>query len=345
MPNAKRIFIVSDLRLDPGQIFKNNPVRLAKGFIRLGHDVRKFSYHETALALSPIKRRSFARLFCKKKTDSLLVRAIENYKPAIIFVTFVRLLDAETIERMRQAAPNAVFIGLDIDAWPQLHPGRIETARKLDILLATNDGEFLQLYREAGVPKCFFMPHTCDPDINRRYDVEEKWKSDILWTGAIQHNPRRFPGEALRYDIVNRLSQMPNCALYACCGRPKVVGFNYLYAISGAHIGLSINADNNTRLYHSNRITHYLAGGTCVLAKSVPDSELLFKDGVHLRYFETDDEFFDLADWYLKHENEREKIAETGMRWTHEQYNGEKIAGYILDLIEKGEYKAPWVTG
>jgi hypothetical protein len=30
------------------------------------------------------------------------------------------------------------------------------------------------------------------------------------------------------------------------------------------------------------------------------------------------------------------------MKWTHEQFNSVKIAGYILDLIEKGKYSAVW---
>jgi hypothetical protein len=30
------------------------------------------------------------------------------------------------------------------------------------------------------------------------------------------------------------------------------------------------------------------------------------------------------------------------MNWVHEQFNGVKIAGYILDVIEKGTYNAPW---
>jgi len=334
--------VVSDLRLDAVQIFKNKTVKLAKGFIRLGHDVRFFSYYETALGLSPIKNRVFARLFCKNKVDKLLTRAIVNYRPDIIFMSFVRLLDAETVERMREAAPKAVFIGLDGDPWPELHPGRIETAKKLDILIAANDGQFLQTYRDAGVPKCFFMPFPCDPDIDHRYDVEDKWKTDILWTGLIRHDPKRYPAEELRYELVSRLSQMPGCAVYGCCGRPHIGGMNYYYAISGARIGLSINADNNVRLYHSSRPTHYLSCGTFVLAKRVPDTDLLFKDGVHLRYFDTVDEFFELADWYLKHEDERKKIADAGMKWAHQQFNCVKIASLILDLVEKGSYDAPW---
>jgi len=342
MPNVKKIFMVSDLRFDAVQMFKNNPIKLAKGFIRLGHDVRQFSYFETAMGLSPLRSRVVARLFAKNKVDSLLAKAIENYRPDIIFISFVRMLDAETIEQMRQAAPKAVFVGFDGDAWPQLRPGRIDAAKKLDILLATNDGEYLQTYRDAGVPKCVFIPNSCDSDIDRRYSVENKWKKDILWTGYIEHNPGRYPGEELRYEIVNRISKMPNCDVYGCCGKPKIGGMDYLYAISGAKIGLSINGDNNVRLYHSNRLTQYLSCGAFVLAKRVPDTDLLFKNELHLRYFDTADEFFELADWYLQHETERKKIADAGIKWTHEQFNGVKIAGHILDLIERGNYSAVW---
>jgi spore maturation protein CgeB len=342
MPKAKKIFMVADLRLDAVQMFKNNPLKFAKGFIRLGHDVRLVSYYEMVLGNSPVKNRTFARLFSKNKTDSQIVKAIKNYAPDVIFVTYVRLLDAEAVEQMRKAAPTAVFIGLDVDPWPELHPGRIDIAKKLDIFMATNDGQFLQTYRDAGVSKCVFMPNSCDPDIDHRYDVEDKWKKDILWTGLIEHDSTRYPGEDVRYQLVSRLANMPNCEVYGCCGKPKIGAMNYLYAISGAKIGLSINADNNIRLYHSNRLTHYLACGTMAIAKKVPDSDLLFKEGRHLRYFDTAEEFFELAERFLKHEDERKKIADDGMKWAHEQFNCVKIAGYILDLIEKGRYSAPW---
>ena len=62
----------------------------------------------------------------------------------------------------------------------------------------------------------------------------------------------------------------------------------------------------------------------------------------HLKYFSSVEEFFDLADWYLSHEAERKKIADAGMKRAHEQFNSVKIAGYLLDLVEKGSYDAPW---
>ena len=339
---AKRILLVCDLLHKPVKMFIHHGPKMAKGFIRLGHDARLFSYTGVLQELSRFKSRTLSRFFYKQKADEVLAADIKAYRPDIVYVCFPRVLNADTVEQMRKAAPNAVFIGFDGDIWPALRGKRIEIAKKLDILVATNDGESLQAYKTAGMPKCVFIPNLCDPDVDHRYDVEEKWKKDILWTGLIMHDRKRYPGEELRYELVSRIAEMPNCAVYGCSGRPQIGGLDYLYAISGAKIGLSINGDNNIRLYHSDRITNYLSGGTFVLAKRVPDTDLLFKDRLHLRYFDTADEFFELAKWHLQHETERKIIADAGMNWTHQQYNCVKIAGYILDLVEKGEYSAPW---
>jgi len=341
MTKPKRIFIISDIKQKAIKTFVDQIPKLAKGFIRLGHDVRLFSYCNVLEQISPLKSKTLSKLLFKSKVDELLADQLKNYKPDIVYINFPRVLDANTIKHMRQAAPNAVLIGDDGDPWPKLKRNRIETAKELDIVIATNDGKFLQDYRDAGVPNCVFMPNLCDPDVDHRYDVPEKWKTDILWTGTTSHHADT--SEWLRKNLVEELAQRKNCSVYGCCGRSQIGGFDYLYAISGTRIGVNVNAVNSVRLYHSDRLTHYLACGTFVLAKRVPDSDLLFKDGVHLKYFDDIDEFFDLADWYLNHETERGKIADAGMHHIHKQFNCERIAKCILDLIETGAYDAPWM--
>jgi glycosyltransferase involved in cell wall biosynthesis len=322
-------------------MFLDQMSKLAKGFIRLGNDVRFFNYGGALSEASPLKSKSFAKRFFKSRVDELLAGQVKNYEPDIVYISFAGALDAETVLHLREAAPNAVFIGSDFDPWPKLRPGKIEIAKKLDILTATNDGEFLQDYIKAGVKRCVFMPNMSDPDVEHRYDVGPEWETDILWTGTAKH--RAGSGQNLREELVNRLVQLSNCTLYGCFGRPQIGGINYLYAISGARIGVSVNAVNSVRLYHSDRLTYYLACGSFVLAKRVPDTDLLFQDGVHLRYFDTADEFFELVEWYLEHEKERKKISDTGMHRAHKLFNCERIAKCILDLIETGTYAPPWV--
>lgn len=340
MQKIKRILIITDISYNPVKMFLNQMHKLSKGFIRLGHDVHVFSYRKALLHKNPLKSKTFSKYFFKSKADNLLIKQIKNYKPDIIYISFARHLDADTIERARVTAPNAVFIGVDADPWPKLHHGKIEITKKLDILTATNDGEFLQDYREAGVKLCVFMPNMCDPDVDRRYDVGPEWKTDILWTGTAKHHAST--SGVLREQVVTELAKRDNCTLYGCFGRPQIGGIDYLYAISGARIGVNVNAYNSVKLCHSDRLTHYLSCGTFVLANKFSGSELLFKNGRHLRYFNDVNEFFDLADWSLNHEAERKKIADAGMHRVHKLFNCERIAKCILDLIEAGTYDPPW---
>jgi hypothetical protein len=338
---AKKILLISDTSYKPVKMFLDQVPKLAKGFMRLGNDIRYFPYNGILRQLSPFKSRRLSTLLYKNKADSMLSTFAANYKPDIVIIGgFPRYFDRVSVDRMREGSPDAIYIGMDGDPWPKLNPGRIETATGYDIMTAFNDGQWLQDYRDAGVPFCVFIPNCCDPDVDHRYDVDEKWRSDILWIGTIRHAINI--GTALRRELVTKLADRENCKLYACLGRPKIGGMDYLYAISGARIGLSISASEPVKLYDSDRLIRLLSCGTLVLARRFPDCELLFEDGKHLRYFDTIEQFFDLADWYLEHEKERKIIADAGMKRTHEQFSGTKIAGYFLELVETGRYTARW---
>lgn len=334
----KKIMLISDSSYKSNKIFRN---RLKKGLIRIGNDVRCLSYNGLLRQLSPFKSRNLSKLLYKTKVDGILSNFAKNYDPDIILVGgFPKFFNLTSVNRLREVVPNAIFVGSEGDPWPKLNPGRIETATGFDILMATNDGQWLQDYRDAGVPFCFFMPNCCDHDVDNRYEVGDEWKSDILWIGTVKHTVNT--GSTFREKLITELAKRENAKLYACMGNPKIGGMDYLYAMSGAKIGLSVSASEPVRLYDSDRLIRLLSCGTFVLARRFPDCDLLFEDGKHLVYFDSIEEFFEKSKWYLENETQRKQIADAGMQWTHEQFNCEKIAGYMSDLVEKGTYQAPW---
>lgn len=340
MQEAKRIFIISDFKDESPKSIRVERRRWVKGFIRLGHDVQRFSYRDILMHYSPFRGRRIAQYFAGKKTNSLLIEHIKQYHPDIVFVYSIKDLDEKTVIAMRDVAPAAVFVGRDADPFPELKPDRLVIVRHMDIMVPSSGGRFLKTYKDTGVPICAFIPCPCDPDIQHPYDVGDQWRSDIIFIGLAEHG--KLPRENERYEIVYKLSKLPNARVYGCFGNPTVDGIEAFYAISGAKIALSINIVNDVRLYHSDRLVNCLSCGTFTLARRVPDTDLLFEDGVHLRYFDSPDEFFRLAEWYLKHDEEREKIARAGMEKAHADFNCAKIAQYVLDLVETGTYDAPW---
>lgn len=340
MQKAKRIFVIADFKDEkPWSIFIDER-RIVKGLIRLGHDVQRFSPRNVMMQCSPFPGKRLAKLFATKRANEILLKQIKYYYPEIVLALTMKFLDPETVHAMHQQAPNAVFVGRDGDPFPEKFPIRIETAKAMDIVIMPSAGRFLKTYKDAGVKCCAFIPFCCDPDVQYKYELEDKWQADIVFTGTAEHT--RLQRNDDRYNIVKRLSQMPSAGLYGCFGRPKTEGLDSFRVLSNAKIGLSINIANDVRLYHSDRFINIPACGTFTLAKKAPGYELLFEDGVHLKYFDTHDEFFQLADWYLKHQQEREKIALAGMERAHSEFNCERIAKLILDLIEKGTYQAKW---
>lgn len=334
-----RVFFVTDTRDLTGQLLLEVVRKHVKGLIRLGHDTQVFSCNH---ALSQVRTSWLGRLgkkVARERARRLLVQQIKRYDPDIVHVSFSKLVDAGLVLLMREAAPRAVFLGIDVDLWPELHRNRVEAAAHLDVLFTTYGPNGQESLRQAGV-KCVFLPNACDPDIERKYCVPERWRSDIIFTGRLRH--KNYPTEQLREDLILRLANWDHAAVYGCCGHDPVVGLQYYYAISGARMALSVNAVNDIQLYHSDRLTQYLACGTAVFSRKVPESEYLFQDGVHLRYFDTVEEFCSLVEQYRKDDVRRAQIAEAGMNWVHQEYNCEKIVQYMLDTVESGSYAAPW---
>ncbi len=340
MKHSKRILIITDQSIKPIKFFIDQMPKLAKGLIRLGHDARIIGYSQLLRSMSSFKSRRLSAYLYKKKADQEIARLAMHYQPDIVYISFAKFVDTKTVEAIGRTCPQAVFIGGEGDPWPSLNPGRIDTAKALDFLIATNNGRFLEEYRAAGVKNCFFMPNICDPDIDHRYTVGDEWKSDILWTGTTSHSAGN--NDCSREDIIKAIEPLPNVRICGCLGQSKIGGKDYLMAISGARLGIHVNAVNDVSMYHSDRLTHYLACGTCVLSKRVPDSDKLFRNQEHLVYFDTIKELHELIRYYLSHEEERIQLANQGMAWAHQEYNCQKIAQYILDLIEKGAYTAPW---
>lgn len=341
MIETKRIFVLGNFPHLGLSLLTRPRYFWLKGLVRAGCDVQTFSYRSMMAACSPIPSHRIGRLF-KKRVNNMLLCQVQSYRPQVVFLLGVRLkdMDVHVIDMMREAVPDALFVAVEYDWLPELDDIRTTIAARMDIVLSVSGGSFLEKYRNAGAGRCAFMPWPCDPDLQYRYEVGPQWRSDILFTGRF-HNPN-VPPDPNRQEILTRLSQLSSARLYGCLGRASVAGVDLFRAISGSRVALSINMINDVRLYHSSRIVDCIACGTFTLAKRVPDSDLLFQDKVHVRYFDSPDEFFELAGWYLRHEQERERIARAGMEHAHREFNCQRMARHLLDLVEKGRIDAPW---
>ncbi len=343
MKPARRIMVIADFKEESPKSIRISQRMWVKGLIRAGCDVQRFSYRNILTQFNPFSGKHFRRFmpgFVKRYTDELLVEQIKAYYPDVVFILSMKYLTPNTVKAIRHAAPSAIVVGRDEDPFPEKNAERLAIAAQCDMVVNTSAGPFLETYKKAGVPRCAFLPNVCDPDIQYRYTPGPAWQADIIFTGKAVHQRLGLAGD--RHHLLETISKMPHCRVYGSFGVPRVEGLDYFYALSGAKITLSINITNDIPLYHSDRLINSLSCGTCVLAKRVPQTELLHEDQKHLRYFDTEEEFFELAQWYLAHEDQRQQLAQAGMEHAHCHYNCTQMARYFLELIDRGNLDVPW---
>jgi hypothetical protein len=247
MGTPMRIFIVTDLKADSTQSIRVERRRWPKGFVRLGHDVHVFSFRDIADEIATGWQRSFHPKGAFRPAKKLLLEHLAGYRPDLVLMATMKDFSGEDIKAMRGVVPKAVFVGRDVDPFPKLDSARMSVSREVDLLVATNGGRFLQDYKDAGAPKCAFLPCPCDPDIQRPYpEMQEQFATDIVFTGQAGH--RKFEDDEMRTTILHRLSTMPGARLYGCLGRPRLDSIDTFMAISAAKIALSVNAAHDVRL-------------------------------------------------------------------------------------------------
>jgi len=318
----------------------NHQRKFVKGFIRNGHDVMEFNYRDVLMQYSRFQTVAWALRRAGRKVDRALLALAAEYEPDMVVMTNLPRLPVEAVRRLKQAAPKAAFVAMYSDQRADCDPAVVAVARLCDWFLATGAGRVLRDYRQHGVPHCAFMPNPSDPDVEGPRPVAARWESDVLFTGKLVHKLKGQDPQ--REGLIRTLADRKGMTVWGCLGRPSIAGRDYVNAICGAKIALSINAFNDIRLYHSDRLTNYLSHGAFVLAKYVPGSEVLFEDHKHLCYFRTLDECAELIDRFGADEAGRKAIAAAGMARVHEAFSCQTLAAHVVELATTGRCDAPW---
>ena len=110
----------------------------------------------------------------------------------------------------------------------------------------------------------------------------------------------------------------------ADCYKKSKIGLNM---ISGGEL--------NYNLQFSVRMYQVMGCGCFLLTEYIPGIEELFIPKNHLDTFHTKEEMLEKIDYYLKHEDAREKIALKGQKEIFDKYTIDKSVGRYLSIIKK----------
>lgn len=149
----------------------------------------------------------------------------------------------------------------------------------------------LKEYKKYGVKNVRWLPAACLPSLHRKLNIAKI--HDVTFIGNLYEN---------RIKLLERLAKRFNVLVKNAFRDEMVEIFNKSKIVLNLGIGQG-------SIPH--RIFEALACGSFLLTNEIPKEDRLFRDRVHLVYF-NDQNIEDLVAYYLAHEKEREAIANRG---------------------------------
>ena len=194
----------------------------------------------------------------------------------------------------------------------------------IDLMLLSNREQIPFYEEKLGIP-VKYMPQAC----LKLDKFEPNPIRDLVFAGERGGSIRQWRINFLRsLEMKYRIDFYPNerVTKEMCYGLlPEI------YQQAKICIGESPYEDSD--LYTSNRIFLTLGNGGFYLCKYFKNMEEVWNIGEHLDVFYTMEDGFDKIQYYLDHEEEREKIRKQGFEYCQKHHNYTVRMNNILDII------------
>ena len=299
-----RILYVDTLREPHAQ---SNVLGIAQAYARIGR-LEAFDYRYLGSQFGP------------GLMNRMLLQKAKQYQPDLIHLGKSETIKGATVRQVKACTKAKIihFYG-DYRAEPQ--PWVIDIGQYADwTLLYHKDINLIERHHEKGIKNIGFWWVGVDTSIFK--PVQEPKDVDLVFMGS---NYDFLPGHADRRSFINNLcSKGFDLHLYgngwedfAQFSNVKLHGFvdqqDFVQACSRARIALGVDPVSDVRMYTSwRRPLNTMATGTFYLTRYFSGLEEVFENHRHLVWFRDNEEAVELLNYYLEHDLERERIAQTG---------------------------------
>lgn len=280
---------------------------------------------------------SYTKNITTKKTEKL-ISIFEKRQPDIFFFMKDPHCSVSVIEQLRKKSPKTKFVMWMGDQRGGPHSLVCERLGLIDLLLVNNHDVFqFEQYKKVGIPdvKPFY-----DGFWEKEFHPIDNSPKYAVFFGGNNFKHHRFPLGSFRYNLVNTLKCKFNMVVHGN-GWPfhteKVVRRAlYNIVLNNAKINIGCN-HYNTIKYYEERFWENMASGKMHLTYYIPGMEHDFENHKHLVWFKTVEECCNLVDYYLKHDDEREKIAKCGrdlllQKHTH-KHRAMQLQKYFREIL------------
>ena len=194
-----------------------------------------------------------------------------------------------------------------------------------DVVLV-HDEASVSICQSLGAARVGFLPTAAvDPNVHGKIDVEKRY--DIGFVGQL--TPRR-------QALLSKLQQH-FCVEIRSIWDPEALNkfFNETKIVLNIHLSKLPNTET--------RLCEVLGAGSFLLSEEI-SSKNLFLDGQHLAYWKRDnlEDLVSKIDYYLTHEEERERIADQGHQFALSHHTINHRVRQLMHMVHSESMKPSW---
>lgn len=308
----------------------------SKAFEKLGIETKPFFYKKKG-TLSFIEKNKIIKDKWRTYMNKSLITQVKNNKPDVLMILKGETIEADTLWEIRKKTETLI-----INVFPDnpLYMGNFEAIEPCNYFFV-KDSYILNTLRKAGIKNVFFLPQCTDPDVHRPMLLNDDDKA--LYSCNLSLIGSMYP---YRLKLIEQLvefkpfiwgrgwSKTTNQEIIKLYKGKDIRGTQKAKAICGSKISLNPHHPLND-IYGVNRRTYDIAACKGFqLADYRNDMEKVFKINQEIICFETLDELKKKIEYYLKHSDERNEIAEAAYKRVINEHTYEHRARDILDLIK-----------
>lgn len=330
------------------------------GLLALGHQVQVFAYTSprapfrmnnelTLKSYVPTIFHSFLKpiaqnigVIWERDMNLRLIKKTQEYQPDLIFILKGDLIQPETLQALKSPYRKIISWWVDNPILYFKDYPQVEEQIKLIDALFVFDYDDIEVLKQKGVTSLYYLPCAYDPNVYRpkTITISEKKHFECEIAFIANYYPER--GEFLKY-----IKEF-NVAVWGRGWKKFLNAHNFSTNVLRAK---SLNGESIASVYNTAQIcpnVHHIqsrGGGLNMRTFEIPGAggfqltdyiegmEEHFEIGKEIVVYQSPEHFRELAEYYLKHENERKAIAKRGHERAMRDHTYEQRLKKIFEVL------------
>ena len=262
--------------------------------------------------------------------EDIIYRKIIHAHPDLILV-YSKDIPYGVLQKVTPRFKTAIFYP---DVSVPLDPKLVRHGQLSHYCFITNKKQIPEL-KDRGVNNPIYCMQGCSRDNHRITPTKaSKWRSQVAFVGR--------PSTRYRIDLLQRINETFVLKAWGAnwkefglpCPKQRIYPKEYAKICYSTPIILGCDYRHDMEGNFSNRTWITLGCGGFLLTNYSPGLEHVFVKGDHLEWYHSQQECLDLIDYYLKHDQDRRRIAQAGYDFAHRHRTYDVVIDEIIRRVE-----------